>query len=195
MVSPLPLPVRRRSLPVRPVLRPVLMLLLAAFLAPGCTLVRGTETRMMTVTAYCDCGECNSYSRGTWKFLKLDFWNRTVNAGPDRGRKYTGKTAAGESLRAPRPGLVSADSLRRPWMIPFRVALPWCILPRDGTIAADTRYYPFGTRMYVPGWGWGVVTDRGGAIKGPDRIDIFMNSHAATNRWGRQRLAVEIERR
>lgn len=36
---------------------------------------------------------------------------------------------------------------------------------RDGTIAADTLHYPFGTRFFVPGWGWGAVQDRGGAIK------------------------------
>jgi 3D (Asp-Asp-Asp) domain-containing protein len=36
---------------------------------------------------------------------------------------------------------------------------------RDGTIAADTDSYPFGTRMFVPDWGWGVVEDRGGAIQ------------------------------
>lgn len=32
---------------------------------------------------------------------------------------------------------------------------PWRLLPRHGTIAADTTYYPFGTRMFVPGYGWG----------------------------------------
>ncbi len=146
----------------------------------------------MTVTAYCGCGECNSYSRGSWMFLKLDVWNRRVNAGSDKGREYTGKTAAGEGLRTPDPGLISADSARRPWMIPFRAALPWCVLPEDGTIAADTDHYPFGTRMYVPGWGWGVVTDRGGAIKGPERIDIYMRTHGQTERWGKQRLDVRV---
>lgn len=181
----------------RPALRrmvlPALVLAGGAALS-GCSMLgAGVETRSMVVTAYCDCGECNSYSRGSWKFLKLDFWNRTVNAGPDKGREYTGKTAAGENLAAPRPGLFSADSVQRPWMIPVRTALPWCILPRDGSIAADTNYYPFGTRMYVPGWGWGVVTDRGGAIKGPERIDIFFPRHAQTERWGRQRLDVRIQ--
>ena len=32
---------------------------------------------------------------------------------------------------------------------------------RLGTIAADTRRYPFGTIMYVPGYGYGRVEDRG----------------------------------
>lgn len=152
------------------------------------------EQRQMTVTAYCKCGECNSYKRGTWKFLKLDRWHRTVSAGPDKGRVYTGKTANGGKLVAPQPGLVSVDTVKRPWMAPVRVLLPWKAVPKTGTIAADTDYYPFGTRMYVPGYGWGVVKDRGGAIKGPDRVDVFFTSHARTEKWGRQTLMVEIKR-
>jgi len=96
--------------------------------------------------------------------------------------------------RVPEAGLFSGDSLARPWGIPFKILLPWRILPRDGTIAADTRYYPFGTRMYVPGYGWGVVEDRGGAIKGPDRIDLFHTNHRQALDWGRQDCLVTIHR-
>lgn len=86
------------------------------------------------------------------------------------------------------------DSLYRPWMIPVRTVLfPWYLAPQDGTIAADTKYYPFGTRIYVPGYGWGTVTDRGGAIKGPTRIDIFYNSHEEALKWGRRRVQVIIQ--
>jgi hypothetical protein len=153
------------------------------------------EYRMMEVTAYCPCGKCNGYTRGNWKFLKLDFWNRYVSEGPDRGKRYTGRTAAGEKLRTPRPGLFSKDSIEHPWKIPARiVAFPFIGLARKGTIAADTDYYPFGTRMYIPGWGWGVVTDRGGAIKGPDRLDILFPSHRKANEWGRRQVEVWIDR-
>ncbi|MGB9690607.1 MAG: 3D domain-containing protein [Candidatus Sumerlaeaceae bacterium] len=153
------------------------------------------EYRMMEVTAYCPCGKCNGYTRGSWKFLKLDFWNRYVSEGPNRGSRYTGLTAAGDKLRTPRSGLFSRDSLQHPWKIPVRlVAFPFIGLPRAGTIAADTDYYPFGTRMYIPGWGWGVVTDRGGAIKGPDRLDILFPTHRKANQWGRRRVEVWIDR-
>ena len=37
---------------------------------------------------------------------------------------------------------------------------------KTGTIAADTSIYPFGTIMYVPGYGYGRVEDVGSAIKG-----------------------------
>lgn len=148
----------------------------------------------METTAYCGCSVCCDWERGSYYFLKLDFWNRYVSHGPRAGQNYSGNTASGIAPAEPEPGLFSMDSVRRPWMIPFRTLLfPWYLLPEDGTIAADTRYYPFGTRMYVPGWGWGRVEDRGGAINGPDRIDLFFDSHDDALAWGRQKLQVIIE--
>jgi len=151
-------------------------------------------TRTMEVTAYCGCSECAEWERGSWKYLKLDFWHRYVSKGPRKGEVYTGETASGSKPHEPRPGLVSIDSLTHPWMIPIRLVFPWLWFPRDGTVAADTRYYRFGTKMYVPGYGPGVVEDRGGAIKGPDRIDVFFDSHSDALEWGRRHVAVEIER-
>lgn len=164
-----------------------LLLLLAGCATP--------VSRMMTTTAYCGCGKCCSWERGSWKFLKLDFWDRYISKGRHKGEPYSGLTASGTKPREPYPGLFSTDSLRRPWMIPVRVVFfPWLFLPHDGTIAADTRYHRFGTRMYVPGYGWGRVEDRGGAIKGADRLDLFMTSHRRAGRWGRRRLPVRIEK-
>lgn len=62
---------------------------------------------------------------------------------------------------------------------------------RVGTIAADTSRYPFGTIMYVPGYGYGRVEDRGGAIKG-EHIDLYFRSHRQALRWGRQQRRVTI---
>lgn len=152
------------------------------------------EARIMETTAYCGCGSCCSWERGNWQYLKLDFWNRYVSAGPDEGRSYSGLTASGYKPRMPEPGLFSSDSISRPWMIPVRLVFPWLWFQQDGTIAADTRYYPFGTRMEVPGYGWGMVLDRGGAIKGPDRLDLYFDSHRDALNWGRRRLKVKIER-
>jgi 3D (Asp-Asp-Asp) domain-containing protein len=65
---------------------------------------------------------------------------------------------------------------------------------RKGTIAADTRYYGFGTVMKIPGYGLGRVEDRGGAIKGPTRIDLFFKTHEEALEWGRRRVQVRIWR-
>ncbi len=171
---------------------PILWLLIASLLMLGGCAKQPTG-RVMEVTAYCGCSTCCGWERGSWAYLKLDFWNRYVSTGPRRGATYTGQTASGTYPREPQAGLFSLDSLQRPWVIPFRILLPWYILPGDGTIAADTAYYPFGTRMLVPGYGWGTVEDRGSAIKGPERIDIFYHSHQDALHWGRRRVHVLIE--
>lgn len=148
--------------------------------------------RQMEVTAYCGCGDCCSWDRGRWLYLKLNFWNKYISKGKYEGRPYSGLTASGTKPHEPQPGLFSIDSITRPWMIPFRIIFPWLWLSRDGTIAADTRYHKFGTRMYVPGYGYGIIEDRGGAIKGSDRLDLYYNSHSEALKWGRKHVKVAI---
>jgi 3D (Asp-Asp-Asp) domain-containing protein len=63
-----------------------------------------------------------------------------------------------------------------------------------GTIAADTGFYPFGTVMHIPGYGYGEVEDRGGDIKGPARIDLFFKTHEDALKWGRRRVSVYVWR-
>lgn len=62
---------------------------------------------------------------------------------------------------------------------------------RHGTVAADAARYPFGTVVYVPGYGYGRVEDRGGAIKG-DHIDLFFSRHDDALSWGRRYRQVRI---
>ena len=162
-----------------------------------CTLLSGCGhqkiSRPMEVTGYCGCGQCCGWERGSWKYLKLDVWNRYISKGKQAGQPYSGKTASGTMPREPSPGLFSMDSVQRPWMIPARIVFfPWLFLPHDGTVAADTRYYPFGTRLYIPGYGYGVVEDRGSAIKGPTRLDLYFDSHQNALKWGRRKVYVRV---
>jgi len=60
-----------------------------------------------------------------------------------------------------------------------------------GTIAADISRYPFGTIMYVPGYGWGEVHDVGSSIKG-NHIDVFFYSHEEALEWGVKKLKVTV---
>lgn len=64
---------------------------------------------------------------------------------------------------------------------------------KKGTIAADTSVFPFGTKMKIPGYGSGVVEDRGGAIKG-HKIDLFFRTHQQALVWGRQMVTIEVFR-
>jgi 3D (Asp-Asp-Asp) domain-containing protein len=64
---------------------------------------------------------------------------------------------------------------------------------KKGTIAADISRYPYGTKMYVPGYGWGEVHDTGSAIKG-DHIDIFFPDEKDAKAWGRKYLGIIINK-
>lgn len=61
---------------------------------------------------------------------------------------------------------------------------------KRGTVAADPKLFPFGTRLDIPGYGTGVVEDVGGAIRGR-HIDVWFPTHEEAKRWGRRELAVK----
>jgi len=99
-----------------------------------------------------------------WRRGWLLFWRAYLTGGSNRGRRKI-------------VGLTSSGE--------------WA---RYGTIAADTRHYPYGTVMIVPGYGKGVVQDIGGAIKGPNRIDLFFKTRKRAIKWGRQTVNVRVKR-
>lgn len=60
------------------------------------------------------------------------------------------------------------------------------------TIAADLSIFPIGTILYIPDYGYGVVADKGGAIKG-NKIDLFYNTvDDVYSQWGKKELDVYI---
>lgn len=99
-----------------------------------------------------------------WRRGKILFWNKYVASGPNKGKRK-------------KVGITSSGAKAK-----------------KGTIAADTRYYPYGTVMKIPGYGKGVVRDTGTAIKGPGRIDVYFRSRKKALQWGRQRLTVKVKR-
>jgi peptidoglycan DL-endopeptidase CwlO len=60
-----------------------------------------------------------------------------------------------------------------------------------GTVAVDTSVFPFGTKMYIPGYGDGVAADRGTAIIG-QIIDIWFPTCDQARAWGRQTLTITV---
>lgn len=64
-------------------------------------------------------------------------------------------------------------------------------IPRRGTIAVDPRVIPLGTRIYVPGYGYGVAEDTGGAVNGRI-IDLFFNTRTEAINWGRRTVQIKI---
>ncbi|WP_231619588.1 3D domain-containing protein [Fictibacillus sp. 5RED26] len=63
------------------------------------------------------------------------------------------------------------------------------------TIAADTSFFPIGTVLWIPGYGYGVVADTGSAIKG-NRLDLFYNTvDEVYKKWGKKNIDVYIVER
>ena len=62
---------------------------------------------------------------------------------------------------------------------------------RRGTIAADTSVYPLGTIIEIPGYGFGRVEDRGGAIKGK-HVDLWFRRHSEALHWGKRNVKARI---
>lgn len=60
------------------------------------------------------------------------------------------------------------------------------------TIAADLNVYPIGTIIWIPDYGYGVVADKGGAIKG-NRLDLYYETvQDVYDQWGKRELDVYI---
>jgi 3D (Asp-Asp-Asp) domain-containing protein len=99
-----------------------------------------------------------------WHRGRIFFWRKYVASGPNKGKRK-------------RVGITSSGERAH-----------------KGTLAADIRYYPYGTVMKIPGYGKVVVQDTGSAIKGPNRLDVFFSTRKRALKWGRQWLKVKIKR-
>ena len=64
-------------------------------------------------------------------------------------------------------------------------------------IAVDPRLIPYGTQVYIPGAGWRVADDTGGAMRkagrrGQYHIDLRFPTHKEALQWGRKNLKVRL---
>lgn len=65
------------------------------------------------------------------------------------------------------------------------------IVPYRGIIAVDPSVVPYGTRVYVPGYGLAMAGDTGGAIVN-NRIDCFMEDYDEAMQFGRRHIKMYI---
>ncbi|GLX65864.1 3D domain-containing protein [Paenibacillus glycanilyticus] len=63
------------------------------------------------------------------------------------------------------------------------------------TVAADTKLFPIGTLLYIPGYGYGVVADTGSAIKG-HKLDLYFETiKDVYKQWGKRTVEVQVLRK
>jgi len=63
--------------------------------------------------------------------------------------------------------------------------------PAYGTVAVDPSVIPYGTRMYIEGYGYGTALDKGGAIRG-NKIDVFLESEKDARKWGKRKVKIYL---
>ena len=59
------------------------------------------------------------------------------------------------------------------------------------TIAVDPKLFPYGTKMFVEGYGFAVAADTGTAIKG-HKVDVYFNTKKEALNWGLKNVKVYI---
>ena len=64
-------------------------------------------------------------------------------------------------------------------------------LLRKGIVAVDPNVIPLGTKLYIPGYGYGVAADIGGSIKGK-KIDVAFDTRKEALKFGRRDIVIQI---
>lgn len=59
------------------------------------------------------------------------------------------------------------------------------------TISVDPRVLPYGTKVFVEGYGFAIAADTGSAIKG-NTIDVYFNTYKEACRWGVKYVKVYV---
>lgn len=59
------------------------------------------------------------------------------------------------------------------------------------TIAVDPKVYPYGTKLFVEGYGFAIAADCGTSIKG-NKIDVYFNTYKEACNWGAKYVKVYV---
>lgn len=63
--------------------------------------------------------------------------------------------------------------------------------PNEKVIAVDPSVIPLGSKVYVPGYGYAIAGDTGGAING-NRIDVYFHSRSEALNWGVKTIQIRV---
>ena len=83
---------------------------------------------------------------------------------------------------------------KRPGHPEFGITYSGVMVKRDlySTVAADLNVFPIGTILFIPGYGYGVVADKGGAITG-NKVDLYYETiDDVYNQWGKKEIDVYV---
>ncbi len=64
-----------------------------------------------------------------------------------------------------------------------------------GTVAVDPEVIPYGTSLWIEGYGWGSALDTGAAMRSQHKLlDVFFWTRAEAFEWGRREVVVIHEK-
>ena len=65
--------------------------------------------------------------------------------------------------------------------------------PDWGTVAVNPKRFPYGTKFYIEGYGYGIGLDTGGAMrKNSNKLDLYMDTYEQAINWGKREIEVII---
>jgi len=67
--------------------------------------------------------------------------------------------------------------------------------PHYGVLATDPKRIKFGTKIFIPGYGEGIVEDTGGMLRNDKvniRIDVFVQTYKEAIKFGRKEIIVYV---
>lgn len=65
--------------------------------------------------------------------------------------------------------------------------------PGWGTVAVNPNRFPYGTKFYIEGYGYGIASDTGGAMRrDSNKIDVYMDTYEQTRNWGVKEIEVIV---
>ncbi len=134
-------------------------------------------------------GSGNTQASGSTQFGEINDEGKLVSV-PTITQIHTGNLY--EHKNAPEP---DASIIAKTVYIDYVTAYTWTgnptatgVYPKIGTVAADPAKFAYGTKVYVPGYGYGRIEDTGG-FRGKEytQFDLYMDSESDCRTWGRKR--------
>lgn len=112
---------------------------------------------------------------------------------PSISQIHSGTLSQHKSVPAPSPELISkvVSAETTAYYLPGNKTSTGTYA-RIGTIAANPKKIPYGTLIYVPGYGYGRVEDTGPNHNPNYWLDLHMNSYNECINWGRRTVKIYI---
>ena len=82
---------------------------------------------------------------------------------------------------------------KNPWDKGYGITATGTVATEGRTIGVNPKVIPYGSQVYIEGYGWYIAEDTGGAIK-RKHIDVFVASHHKALQMGKKKAVVWVRK-